>query len=156
MPFTNRNTSHKQKYKPVFGPDPVHPTAYQAAEFDKHAWKNFFKFCFVRNPYERIVSDFMFSTQQKKATVSFREFLERLADSSRPDPENVIPQNPYNWSMYAINDSISVDFIGKYESLEKDFEFVCSKLGVPFQNSSLPTIKRIRSKGRSYRDWYSG
>ena len=68
----------------------------------------------------------------------------------------MIPQNPYNWSMYAINDSISVDFIGKYESLEKDFEFVCSKLGVPFQNSSLPTIKRIRSKGRSYRDWYSG
>ena len=149
------NEIHKRKYRQFFGSDAGHPTASEIRQFDEYAWNNFFKFCFVRNPYDRIVSDYLFLTRIKKVSVSFCEFLERASDASRHDPEKVLPENIDNWPMYTIDDNIVVDFIGKFENLDEDFKQVCSNLNVPYIDKSLPIVKQVTSPSRSYRSWYT-
>ena len=46
---------------------------------------------------------------------------------------------------------ILVDFIGKFENLEKDFNFICEKIGI---DAELPHINYSKRKNK-YRDYYT-
>jgi len=147
------NNAHKQIYRRALGSDPAHPRATELRSFDPVAWEQHFKFCFVRNPYERVVSDYIWRVQSRGVDVSFRSYLERVADRSKPDPEQVVPRDPDNWPLYTIDGKIAVDFVGRYETLEVDFGEVCERLGLPFRRADLPVAKRKVSDYK-YRDWY--
>jgi len=132
--------------------NPTHPTAEEIKEFDSEAWEVYYKFCFVRNPYERVVSDYVFRVYSRGINVSFKDFLLRIADPGVPDPERVVPNNPSNWVMYTIDNKIVMDFIGKYERLEEDFEIICNHIGIPYSKGNIPMVKKF--KDYDYVDFY--
>jgi len=117
---------------------------------------SYFKFCFVRNPYDKVVSDYRWRCRTKKiSNVSFLEFLKRLADPSRPDPEKIVPKPKRNWPIYTINDAPIADFIGRFEDLVKDFAHICKTIGIPFDAERMPRAKASKKgKNFSYKDWY--
>ena len=144
---------------PSRGPDSLaHLTAKEyvdcgyltATEFDKY-----FKFSFVRNPWERLVSEYCYRQYYKK--YSFREFVlnglptrNRYSDSYR----HIMPQSEF---ILDENGQPLVDFIGRFENLQSDFEAVCAKLSIdgamlPFRNQSdkrkgaMEILRRVLSK----------
>ena len=148
------NTTLKRKYGKATGTASGHQLAEKVASFMPDAWNSYFRFCFVRNPYERAVSDYKWRTKGS-GIISFSEYLERLADPTRPDPEKVLPNPPTNWTVYTINDQIAVDFVGRFENLHDDMQKVCETLGLPFDSQRFPRAKQSRPDGRNYRDWYA-
>ena len=48
------------------------------------------------------------------------------------------------------NDEINIDFIGKVENLQKDFDFICDKINL--QKQIIP--KQNKSKVVDYTDFY--
>jgi len=77
-------------------------------------WDSYFKFTFVRNPWDLVVSDF-FARNGK----DFKEFVLRI-----PKWDN---------QCYFILDSSGkslVDFIGRFENLHKDFDHICNRIGI--------------------------
>lgn len=106
----------------------------------RHVWKSYFKFAFERNPFDRAVSRYFWSIRKIDHPPPLNEFL-RLA------PDWMIS----NWPIYAIDDTIAVDFLGKYESLDEDLQFVRKKLGLP-ADIELPQAKStFRMDRRNYR-----
>ncbi|MGH8553332.1 MAG: sulfotransferase family 2 domain-containing protein, partial [Methylococcales bacterium] len=82
-------------------------------------WSSYFKFCFERNPWDKMVSwYFYWKTRFNRPAVGFQEFLQQ-----RPFP--------MDFDKYAIDGKIAVDFIGQYEHLLEDFRRVCGHLGIP-------------------------
>jgi len=102
----------------------------------KRDWQRYFKFCAIRNPYDKLVSLFFFhrkqglidNAQNEDPIKSFRKWLgERVPVTDR--------------GQYMIGNEICVDYCIRYEQLEKGIEFVCRKIGVPFEPERIPSLK---------------
>lgn len=147
------NQSHKRLYKDKFGVNAGHATAESIRKYLDGEWGDYFKFCFVRNPYDKAVSDYEWRTRGEE-DVTFLEFLRRVENPSRDDPEDVVPVPRTNWEIYTINDEVAVDFVGRYERLKEDLEVVCNAVGLPFEPSRLPYMKVSTGAGADYGKYY--
>lgn len=103
----------------------------------------FFKFSFVRNPWTRILSEYRYRNYFHHS--SFRDFvLNKLPRPGWDDQyRHVMPQ--YDM-LHDRQGNLLVDFVGRFESLQQDFDRVCERLGIV--DSSLPHRNRSDKKSR--------
>lgn len=144
------NGAQRKKYRAVLGPSPEHARAADVRDFDPDAWRDYFKFCFVRDPWERAVSDWQWRTRKRGIQVSFMEYLERLARAQPGD--RLIPHQVDNWPIYTIDNRIAVDRVGRFERLTEDFREICTRIGLN-EVPELPHAKAGTS-GEGYQRWY--
>ncbi len=136
--------------------------------YGSDTWDAYFKFAFVRNPWDRLVSWWSMINEQRKAyengstlnafqifvllrATTFEEFLENCdEDIADTDGRKWIYRNQLDY----LTDSsgrLIVDFVGRFEWLQKDFQAVAQKaLGGPVL---LPQTNR--SSHEHYSDYYS-
>lgn len=134
-----------------FGADPAgsHPSVAELkAAIGKDVFENYFSFSFVRNPWSRMVSLHRFiqlrpkSVHYKAATrLNFADFVDAL-DGSNP----FLTQSSL---LLDANGAPQVDFIGRFETLNDDFEKVCKTIGC---KASLP--HKNKTSGGSFRTEY--
>ncbi|MDO6564785.1 sulfotransferase family 2 domain-containing protein [Amphritea sp. 1_MG-2023] len=101
-------------------------------------YENLFKFSFVRNPWERIVSEYRYRHFWKQ--FSFRDFvLSHLPeeDSYCDYSRHIIPQSDY---LYDESGKLIVDYVGRFETLQDDFYKICQAIG--FDNNVIPHINK--------------
>lgn len=147
--------TQKELYQKKFDDSPAHPAAATVFAWAPQEWREYYKFGFVRNPYDLAVSDYKWRTRGRP-NVSFTEYLERLKDPSRPDPEGVVPRAKSNWEMYTIDDKSALDFIGKYEQLLDGIRHICDVIGLPFDAGHFPHAKKTAVRDLThYRDAYN-
>jgi len=115
---------------------------------DPSVMNEYFKFCFVRNTYDRLVSAFEYSQIQPKTKDNFKNKIKKIKNNF--DKLNVTDH--FNTQMnYIFDNNIKIlDFVGKYENLQDDMKYVCSKINVEFH--TLP--KKNISKRTNYKDYY--
>ena len=146
------NGAQKIAYTRVLGPVPDHPTAATLKAFAPIEWKTYFKFCFVRNPFERVISDYRWRTRKMRLRPpTFKEYLQFL--DKHETWRSVVPLHYDNWPMYAISDAPDVDFIGRYEHLSEDFDKVLKHIGINGSGARLPIAKRLGER-QDLKDWY--
>lgn len=128
---------HLREISPLLRPCQVGPVR---AFLDR---TDIFRFCFVRNPYERALSAYLDKIvrhePQKRAIltalgrdpaeitapVSFEEFLEVLAGQSPEQMDNHwMPQ-----AVHLLGGRIAFDFVGRFERFEQDFAHVAARIG---------------------------
>jgi hypothetical protein len=88
--------------------------------------EDFFKFVFVRNPFDRLVSTWEIPFIKYK--FPFDEFVER--DTSG-EMRKFAWMARTQYDIVSDDEKLLVDYIGKYENLEDDFEYVRTKLDIP-------------------------
>ena len=107
-------------------------------------FRDYYKFSFVRNPWARLVSEYHYRGYRKKMT--FKEFvLDGLPkeDIYTDTYRHIIPQYDY---LYDDDANLLVDFVGKFEDLQRDFDKVCNDLGL--DSSALPHANASSRVGR--------
>ena len=120
------------------------------------SWDDYFKFAFVRNPWDRIVSLYYYFLQdpEKQRTAlgkeiakpgSFKEFCRQL-DSIELDP-HFDPQISY---LIDYEGQFLLDYIGRFESIDSDINLICNKIGLP--TVKLPHFRK--SDHDSYHNHY--
>lgn len=150
------NRAYKKYYSDAIPGNPTFPRAEVLKDWVGDIWNEYTKFCFVRNPYDRAVSDWLWRTRKARArNVEFSEFLCRVSDAGRPDPENVVPEPPTNWPLYTVNDKVVVDFVGRFENLLLDCASIGKEIGIPFTPEVLPNAKRNMERNRDYRQYFT-
>lgn len=114
---------------------------YQRADILK--FESYFKFCFVRNPYDRMVSiyeylkkggnkkgDLFLSNLLNDKYKSFDDFVLKFLDKDIIN-EHVLFKPQYLF-IYDYKYELQVDFVGRFENINADFNFVSEQLGVSF------------------------
>lgn len=128
---------------------------------DPRRFRDYFKFCFVRNPWDRAVStyfylksggaglvDAYFTRTIQDQYTSFDSFVMDFLDESRIHEHELLrPQYLY---IHDIAGNCMVDFVGRFESIDEDFRHVADKLGVDAQ---LPVSNK--SARTDYAQYYS-
>lgn len=101
-------------------------------------FQSYFKFAFVRNPWNRLVSEYEFIRRRpdhgrhsKVIKMEFKQYI--LYQSKRYDAHQI--------NMLADkNGVLLMDFIGKFENLQQDWNHVTDKLGI--ENKQLTHRKK--------------
>lgn len=109
-------------------------------------WNSYFKFAFERNPWDRQVSYYYYKTRSKPEyrRPSFEQFL------ARSKRKALVP----NFEVYTIDGEVAVDFIGRYESIEEDFEKAMQAIGLA-GTITLPRANVGKKAVASYREHYN-
>ena len=116
----------------------------------KEQYSNYYKFTFIRNPWARAFSmyknvmrdNFHKKNYEIAGELSFKKFLRLHSGKGLLRPQT-----------YWIKDfsaSITLDFIGRFETLIEDFHQVCKAMHLP--QITLP--HKIKGSDEDYREYY--
>lgn len=112
---------------------------------------SFYKFAFVRNPWDRLVSWYAFILQD--TTHRRHRAVRRLPDFERfVDRELSRPRSAQWWMLEGNDGRLGVDFVGRFENLEQDMTRICTRIGIPF--SPLPHVNRTGAR-RPYQAYFT-
>jgi len=119
---------------------------------------NYFVFTFVRNPFSRILSAFNYlknggvniqdrriRNRFKLDEIDFKTFVKTNIKDDSINTDHFKPQ-----LHYMDYDAKKINFIGKFENLQEDFNIICDKIKIPKQE--LP--HKNKSKHKHYTEYY--
>lgn len=100
----------------------IHATAAEIRDRYPREFASFFRFAFVRNPWEQMASLYHRLHPRDPRGTGFGDWLRRF-DLQR----GTVPQA----SLFDADGSCLVDFIGRFERLQQDFDAACDLAGIP-------------------------
>lgn len=136
--------------------------------FSKEDFTSYFKFSFVRNPWDRLLSAYTFLKRggmnehdrswAKEHLSGYLDFEDFVLGWITPDNVETslhfLPQ--YRFVCAPFTRTLAVDFVGSYENLDRDYAYVRDRLGLsaevalPHLNETGPPALR-----RDFRDSYT-
>lgn len=146
----------------IFGREVVHWALkdYEATGVDL---SEYWKFTIVRNPWDRLVSTYEYLKRGGMARYPYDQAMGSLITRRRFTFERFVkewlPGREYSYIHFfpqthfisTRENDIGVDFLGRFESLEHDFNVVAGKLGI---EASLPKLN-LSSRSQDYRKYYT-
>jgi len=135
----------------------LHATAQDAKkELSSECFDRYYKFAFVRNPWDWQVSMYHFILREPthakhelvKQLGSFTAYLGWVMATPKPYPKGATKLQ--STVLTDAEGNLLVDFVGRYETLAQDFTQICRRLGIP---ATLPHVNR--TVHRDYRDYYT-
>lgn len=131
--------------------------------FPRHEFHSFFKFSFARNPWDRLLSAYLYmkhggrnkedcewSIKYLRNFHSFHDFVTHWVNE-----ENIrrgLHFRPQYEFLCTTGCEPEVDFIGYYEDLYREYEYIRGKLGA---GGKLVPMNRTSRKKGNYRDYYT-
>lgn len=119
------------------------------AALDSEQWRNYFKFAFVRNPYDRFVSICSFLNRQNPEFKSNALVWMKTATQRAVFRDRVLVRPQYE---QLIDESglMVMDYVGRYEALQESMDFVNEALNCPL----TPLQLKNTSAHEDYRYYY--
>ena len=123
-------------------------------------YKQYFKFGYVRNPWDRLVSDYHYSIQRKRGEGSNRGVSEGEQMAKRSFADNMKDKNtrlnkrnkPVMSKRWFLDEDgkLGLDYVGRFENFNEDFKYICTQIGAEVMLP--PHIKK--SNHRPYWEYY--
>ncbi len=108
----------------------------------RQIWNNYYKFCFERNPWDRVISRYFWSCRSEPRP-SISDFIK----SQKP----LLSLKFRGFNLYTINGEVAVDKVCRFENISEELEAIRRQLGIPGK-FELPRAKsKFRKDKRSYR-----
>jgi hypothetical protein len=100
-------------------------------------WREYYKFCVIRNPYEKVLSAFFhfvvrwsgLETERNQLILVFREWVRKGN------------YNVNDTFAFLINNEICIDYFIMYENLFEGIKHVCDAINVEYIEADIPKLK---------------
>jgi hypothetical protein len=119
-------------------------------DIGRKQFETYFKFGFVRNPWDRVVSLYeRKEAGQLRDKMTFEQFVDWIQYSSATCIHSLPQRYQLDWFVDP-NGNVVADFIGKFERLNEDWTFIAKKLGI---DETLPH-RRANPREQHYTEYY--
>jgi len=139
----------------------LHLTVKEIIDFiGKKRYTNSFKFVVVRNPYDRVVSQYLHRVKtnqcdMKDNPIEFNDWVKKVYDEPKDpfyhDKQYKMFYSQLDW-LKNDKDKIDIDLILRFENLNEDFNKFAQKIGL---NKELPRLNTTKKSKPSYKDYYN-
>lgn len=137
----------------------THMTLKEHLENMNQVQKAYRRFSFVRNPWDRLASNYEWRKWFHLPRYKFKSFTEMIDlldgggwEFEDDDERHTLTQSDFLKDKHA---QLAMDRIGKFEDLVRDFESIKSEFNLP-ESLKLPISNRSTNKEfNDYRDYYS-
>lgn len=126
------------------------PAAAVREQIGDEIWASYFKFCTVRNPFDRLVSEWWHFVP-KNRTDTFPDIKHQFCEWIES-----VSEIPSSRAIYCIDGAICVDEVIRHERLTDDILAVSRRLGIADDPARLGSYKGdIRKRPEHYRLYYT-
>ena len=131
-----------------------HATAYEIKKkIGDNTFDSYYKFSFVRNPFDFLVSLYFYILQAKEhimhkdvSMMDYSEFLKWYLSQN--------PPHQIDFLMNPNRDQRLVDYIGRFETFENDVNIVKNHLNLSISRDIKHMNPSIKRKSKNYKDYY--
>ena len=111
-------------------------------------WESFFKFAFVRNPFDRFVSYCAFMTRDSgQFEADPKAVMHQML--TKPPLQHILFQ-PQHLLVTDAEGQLMADYVGRVEEMQGSYDEICERIGIP-----TAELERVNSSRRKdYRDYY--
>ena len=112
------------------------------------AWDSFFKFAFVRNPFDRFISYCAFITRdgdefQRDSKAVMRDVL------ANPPHDHILFHPQHNF-ITDTSGAVLADYVGRVEEMQESYDEISARIGIP--TAGLEKVNA--TKRRNYREYF--
>jgi len=122
-------------------------------DITQELWDTYYKFAFVRNPWDRAVSEFHWrhSLPTRRPSKDFKEFLRHCERRLKRTEKGIYWTHAQTQKSYITNNNgeLILDDIFRFEDIENSIKTISKKLNIP-----LELKKYNSSKHKNYREYY--
>jgi hypothetical protein len=116
-------------------------------------WGQYYKFCVVRNPFDKVVSQFWFDLAPPLRETLWQADFSVVREAFSAWSAGL--HFPSDQWIYTIDDAPAVDRFVRYERLPKDLAEVCHRLAIPWQPDRLGRYKgEFRMRKEPFSEYY--
>ncbi|MGH6866469.1 MAG: sulfotransferase family 2 domain-containing protein [Methyloceanibacter sp.] len=132
-------------YHPTVGFYEHMPAGLVRAYVGEQIWRDYYKFAFERNPWDRQVSWYLYKTKSKRVRPSFEQFM-----SSR--------RRAFvdNYALYTIDGAIALNQLARYETLQEGIDRILEVIGIDRSVTVRPVnVTPSKDAAHDYRSYYT-
>lgn len=112
-------------------------------------WSSYFKFGFVRNPFDRFVSTCFFLNRRNPGFTGREVGFMRQAIGKERFRQRILAMPQYRL-LTDERDTLMMDYVGRYETLQQSFDEICRRIGI----APAAPSRRNESRHRRYACYY--
>jgi len=129
------------------------PAAHIRRYLGDEIWQQYFKFCVIRNPFDKVVSRYFFSlSDEQRANLINQDFAELRSGFLAAIRHGLLAVDR---NKYVMDGEVCMDFFIRYEHLSDDVAEVCRRLGIERDVNDLPRLKsKIRFSDVHFSEFY--
>lgn len=138
-----------------------HATAKQLLDtglVSKETWESYYKFTFVRNPWDRAVSDYFWLMNDRKIKESFKHYILKSGKFSKVlndtnqmyyRGDHTTPQTDF----FDLEGPLKMDYVGHFETFDQDMKVISEHLGL--QYSPHLHVNKSKKKKKHYSHYFN-
>lgn len=112
-------------------------------------WSSYFKFGFVRNPFDRFVSTCFFLNRRNPGFTGHEVAFMRQAIDKERFRQRILAMPQYRL-LTDERDTLMMDYVGRYETLQQSFDEICRHIGI----APSALSRRNESRHQRYACYY--